>query len=59
MLDQGLTENEARQKNVNMLCVDIIAQSSQQDGDALKEKLNTINVRWDVVKNEIDERSVR
>ena len=44
---------------MNMLCVDIIAQSSQQDGDALKEKLNAINVRWDVVKNEIDERSVR
>ena len=58
-LDQGLAENEARKNNVNVLCVDIVAQSTQQDADALKERLNTINARWDVIKSEVDERSAR
>lgn len=58
-LDQGLAENEARKNNINILCVDIIAQSTKQDADALKERVNTINARWDVIKNEVDERSTR
>ena len=58
-LDQGLAENEARKNNVNVLCADIVAQSTEQDADALKERLNTINARWDVIKSEVDERSAR
>ena len=58
-LDQGLAENEPRKKTIDSLCVEIIAQSTEQDADTLKERLNAINSRWEVVKNEISERSVR
>lgn len=58
-LDQGLVENEAKKKSIDLLSVDIINQSTEQDADVLKERLATVNGRWDVVKNEISERSSR
>ncbi|XP_065057528.1 dystrophin-like isoform X3 [Rhopilema esculentum] len=58
-LEEGLTENEARKEAVNLLCKDIIAQSTEQDADTLREKVNIVNSRWEVVRSEISERSTR
>lgn len=54
-----MSENETRKKAIDSLCIEIIAQSTEQDAESLRERLATISSRWEVVKNEIGERSVR
>ena len=58
-LEQGLSENDNRLNKVNQLGEDIVTQSSEADTEALKEKVQTLNNRWNVVFGEIIERKKR
>ena len=58
-LEDGIASHQTTVTTVNGTGEEIIKQSTQFEGDMLREKLNTINRRWQVVCSEVADRRDR